>query len=69
MSDRDSEEEALENLEFDDGSEDEHEIDEDILDALEGELVAEEEAASEEEVLFAEVYARCSHSVLTLHSV
>ena len=55
MSDRDSEEEALENLEFDDGSEDEHEIDEDILDALEGELVAEEEAASEEEVLFAEL--------------
>ena len=47
MSDRDSEEEALENLEFDDGSEDEHEIDEDILDALEGELVAEEEAAEE----------------------
>ena len=55
MSDRDSEEEALENLEFDDGYEDEHEIDEDILDALEGELVAEEEAASEEEVLLAEL--------------
>ena len=50
MSERDSEEETLENLEFEEGSEDEHEIDEDILDALEGELVAEEEAASEEEV-------------------
>ena len=49
-SDRDSEEEALENLEFEEGSDDEHEIDEDLLDALEGDLAA-EEAASEEEVL------------------
>lgn len=48
-SDRDSEEEALEGLEFEDGSDDENEIDEDILDALEGDLAA-EEAASEEDV-------------------
>lgn len=44
----DSEEEALDDLEFD-GSSDDDEIDEDILDAIEGDLAAEEasEAAAE----------------------
>lgn len=61
MSDRDSEEEALENLEFDEGSDEEHEIDEDLLDALEGDLAA-EEAASEEEV---PSKVTCNRSALT----
>ena len=49
MSERDSEEEALESLGLEGDSEDENEIDEDFIDAIEGDLAA-EEAASEEEV-------------------
>lgn len=46
-SDGDSEDEALESLEFEYNSDAEDEIDESILDAIEGDLAA-EEAASEE---------------------
>ena len=49
-SDRDSEDEALEHLGFDEDSDGDEEIDEDILDAIEGDLAA-EEAASEEVVV------------------
>lgn len=61
-SDGDSEDEALENLEFEYNSDAEDEIDESILDAIEGDLAA-EEAASEEVCLY--ICEFTSHSLFT----
>jgi transcriptional activator SPT8 len=61
----DSEEEALDDLEFE-GSSDENAIDEDILDALEEDLAAEEASEAAAEVSHSTRFHTLSYAMLTL---